>query len=86
MVAGLDKNGRGIVYGYDAIGSYGPDRALAQGSAAHMILPFLDSEVIGYNNPKHADKPKITSERAVELVEKAFRSAAERDIYTGDRL
>ena len=43
LVAGLDHNGRGIVYGYDAIGSYGPDKALAQGSGAHMIIPYLDS-------------------------------------------
>jgi 20S proteasome subunit beta 6 len=86
LVAGLDKNGRGVVYGYDAIGSYGSDRALAQGTGAHMILPFLDNEVIGYNNPKHAEKPALTADRAVELVELAFRSAAERDIYTGDKL
>jgi 20S proteasome subunit beta 6 len=86
LVAGLDKNGKGVVYGYDAIGSYGSDRALAQGSGAHMILPFLDSEVIGYNNPKQAEKPALTADRAVELVELAFRSAAERDIYTGDKL
>jgi 20S proteasome alpha/beta subunit len=51
-----------------------------------MILPFLDAEVSGYNNPKHNEKPPMTPERAVELVYEAFRSAAERDIYTGDRL
>ena len=43
LVAGLDKNGKGVVFGYDAIGSYGSDKALAQGSGAHMILPFLDA-------------------------------------------
>lgn len=86
LVAGLDKNGKGVVYGYDAIGSYGSDKALAQGSGAHMILPFLDSEVTGYNDPKHSEKPALTAERAVDLVETAFRSAAERDIYTGDKL
>jgi 20S proteasome subunit beta 6 len=86
LVAGLDKNGKGVVYGYDAIGSYGSDKALAQGSGAHMILPFLDAEVTGYNNPNHNLKPPITPDRAVELVYEAFRSAAERDIYTGDKL
>lgn len=85
-MAGLDKDGRGVVYGYDAIGSYGSDRALAQGSGAHMILPYLDAEVTGYNNPKHSEKPPLSIERAVEIVETAFRSAAERDIYTGDKL
>ena len=43
IVAGLDKNGKGVVYGYDAIGSYGEDGSLAQGSGAHMILPYLDA-------------------------------------------
>jgi 20S proteasome subunit beta 6 len=86
LVAGLDKNGKGVVYGYDAIGSYGSDKALAQGSGAHMILPYLDAEVSGYNNPKHNEKPKITPERAVQIIETAFKSAAERDIYTGDKL
>lgn len=86
MVAGLDKNGKGVVYGYDAIGSYGSDKALAQGSGAHMILPFLDAEVSGYNNPNHSKKPSMTPERATELVYEAFKAAAERDIYTGDKL
>lgn len=86
LVAGLDKNGRGVVYGYDAIGSYGADRALAQGSGAHMILPFLDAEVTGYNNPKHSEKAPLTPDGAVSLIERAFHAAAERDIYTGDKL
>ena len=51
MIAGLDENGKGVVYGYDAIGSYGPDRALSQGSGGHMLLPYLDSVFVGYNNP-----------------------------------
>ena len=86
LIAGLDKDGKGVVYGYDAIGSYDHGPALAQGSGAHMILPFLDSECIGYNNPNHDKKPPLTEETAVELVERAFKAAAERDIYTGDKL
>lgn len=68
LVAGLDKNGKGVVYGYDAIGSYGSDKALAQGSGAHMILPYLDAEVVGYNNPKHSLKPALTADRAIDIV------------------
>jgi 20S proteasome alpha/beta subunit len=51
-----------------------------------MILPYLDAEVVGYNNPNHSKKAPLTPDRAVEIVETAFRSAAERDIYTGDKL
>lgn len=43
LVAGLDEKGKGVVYGYDAIGSYNDAPALAQGSGAHMILPYLDA-------------------------------------------
>ena len=84
LVAGLDKDGRGVVYGYDAIGSYGPDKALSQGSGGHMIIPYLDSEFVGYNNPIQDKKAPKSIEEAVEIVYKAFVGAAERDIYTGD--
>lgn len=86
LIAGLDSQGKGVVYGYDAIGSYGTDKALAQGSGAHMILPYLDNEVTGYNNPKHSEKPPLTIASTVDLVYSAFRACAERDIYTGDKL
>lgn len=86
LVGGLDRNGRGVIYGYDAIGSYDSGIALAQGSGAHMILPLLDAETIGYNNPDHDKKPPLTEEGAVNLIERAFKAAAERDIYTGDKL
>ena len=62
LVAGLDKDGKGIIYGYDAIGSYGQDRALAQGSGGHMIIPFLDAEFVGYNNPKENKRAPKTIE------------------------
>lgn len=84
LVAGLDKDGRGVIYGYDAIGSYGPDRALAQGSGGHMIIPYLDAEFVGYNNPKENKRAPKSIEETVEIVYRAFVSAAERDIYTGD--
>jgi len=42
--------------------------------------------VTGYNNPRHSEKPPLSIDGAVELVFNAFRSAAERDIYTGDKL
>lgn len=51
-----------------------------------MILPLLDAELIGYNNPDHDKKPPITEQSAIDLIYRAFRSAAERDIYTGDKL
>lgn len=86
MIAGLDENGKGVVYGYDAIGSYGPDRALSQGSGGHMLLPYLDSVFVGYNNPNVDKKIVYTKEEAADLLYKAFVAVAERDIYTGDKV
>lgn len=60
LVAGLDDEGKGVVYGYDAIGSYGPDRALSQGSGGHMLLPYLDSQFVAYNNPDPNKKTKFS--------------------------
>jgi 20S proteasome subunit beta 6 len=75
-VAGLDKTGKGVIYGYDAIGSYGPDKALAQGSGGHMIIPYLDSEFVGDNNPREDKKQPKSKEEAVQIVYKAFLAAA----------
>ena len=38
IVAGLDKDGKGAVYGYDAVGSYqrDPDNATSVGSAVSV--------------------------------------------------
>jgi 20S proteasome alpha/beta subunit len=51
-----------------------------------MILPYLDCETIGYNNPNFKDKAPLNEESAVELLTNAFVATAERDIYTGDKL
>lgn len=48
ILAGLDDNGDGIVYGYDAIGSYEPKAYLCQGSAIELILPILDNQLQGF--------------------------------------
>jgi len=47
ILAGLDDNGDGIVYGYDAIGSYEPKAYLCQGSGLNLILPILDNQLQG---------------------------------------
>ena len=51
-----------------------------------MLLPYLDSVFVGYNNPKADKKTKFSKEETVELLYKAFTSTAERDIYTGDKV
>lgn len=43
LLCGLDKNGEGCVYGYDAIGSYGRETYGIQGSGNNLGMPVLDN-------------------------------------------
>lgn len=84
VLAGIDDNGRGVVYSYDPIGHMEKATYRAGGSAGSLLQPVLDSQV-GYMNQAGGDKKApISKERAVAIVKDTFISAAERDIYTGD--
>lgn len=86
VVAGLDDNGRGVVYHYDPVGSYEAYRYTTGGSSSTLILPFLDSRV-GFKNangPVPTHVPDLPLEEAVKIIKDVFVSAAERDIYVGD--
>ncbi|MEW5298963.1 MAG: hypothetical protein WDW36_002029 [Sanguina aurantia] len=87
IVAGLDENGRGAVYSYDAIGSFERSGYACQGSGKELVQPVLDNQlkaasplVLPAQNPLTA----LPLEQAIDLVKDAFVSAGERDIYTGD--
>ena len=43
LLCGLDKNGAGIVYGYDAIGSFDKLTYGVQGSGSELGAPILDN-------------------------------------------
>ena len=45
IVAGVDEKGAGMVYGYDAIGSYDSVKVVAQGAGQRYIIPLLDNLV-----------------------------------------
>lgn len=82
LLCGLDKNGEGIVYGYDAIGSYDKLTYGVQGSGSELGSPILDNQFIGHNFlvKKLAQNVKEAEETAKDII----NSIAERDIYTGD--
>ena len=44
MLAGLDADGKGAIYGFDPVGSYERLQCGA-GAASSLILPFLDNQV-----------------------------------------
>lgn len=89
LVAGLDTEGRGAVYNYDAIGSYERSGYFCQGSGKGLIQPVLDNQLKAASPlvlPKQSDLTSLPLEKALDLVKDAFVSAGERDIYTGDQV
>jgi 20S proteasome subunit beta 6 len=84
ILAGVDANGKGAVYSYDAIGSHERSQYSANGSGQAYIIPFLDN-VIGNRN-RLDEKPNLSAEEVVEIFKDAFLSCGERDIYTGDQV
>ncbi|PSC76193.1 Proteasome subunit beta type-1 [Micractinium conductrix] len=87
LCAGLDEQGRGAVYTYDAIGSYERVGYGCQGSGKELIQPVLDNQLKAASPlvlPAQQWLSSLPLEQAVDLVKGAFVSAGERDIYTGD--
>lgn len=82
LLAGLDEEGKGAVYGYDAVGSFKRDDYGAMGTGQNFIMPVLDN-LIGHKNRNDPKKP-LTEAEAVSIVKEVFVIAAERDIHTGD--
>jgi 20S proteasome subunit beta 6 len=82
LLAGLDEEGRGAVYGYDAVGSYKRDEYGAMGSGQNFIVPLLDN-LVGHKN-RGDERTELTREQAIAIAKECFVTAGERDIYTGD--
>ncbi|GLC47040.1 Proteasome subunit beta type-1 [Pleodorina starrii] len=89
LCAGLDEQGRGAVYNYDAIGSYERSGYFCQGSGKELIQPVLDNQLKAASPLLLPPRSTITAlplDQALDLVKDAFVSAGERDIYTGDKV
>ena len=96
ILGGLDEEGKGAVYSYDPVGSYEREQCRAAGSAASLIMPFLDNQVNFKNQYMPGSEGRLESvEREATmlsrgevevLVKDAFDSAVERHIEVGDGL
>lgn len=88
LCAGLDEEGKGAVYTYDAVGSHERVGFSCQGSGKDLIQPVLDNQLKSISPLALPAGPWKTTplpqEEAVDLVKAAFVAAGERDIYTGD--
>ncbi|XP_078433312.1 N-terminal nucleophile aminohydrolases (Ntn hydrolases) superfamily protein [Wolffia australiana] len=89
VLGGLDSEGKGCVFTYDAVGSYERVGYSAQGTGSSLIIPVLDNQLKSPSPLLLPAKDAVTplSEgEAIDLVKDVFASATERDIYTGDQL
>jgi len=72
-----------VMFTFDCVGSYQRSTCRCDGSGAKMIQPLLDSWVAGKNFVNYQE---LNFPSALELVKKAFDSAAEVDVKTKDYL
>lgn len=82
IVGGIDKDGKGAVYTYDAIGSFERVQYASQGAGQKLMIPILDN-VVGHKN-RHDTKVEYKKDEIVELVKDVFITAGEREIMVGD--
>uniref|UniRef100_A0A0E0M332 Proteasome subunit beta n=1 Tax=Oryza punctata TaxID=4537 RepID=A0A0E0M332_ORYPU len=89
VLGGLDSEGKGCVFTYDAVGSYERTGYSAQGTGSSLIMPVLDNQLKSPSPlllPARDAVTPLSETEAVDLVKDVFASATERDIYTGDKL
>ncbi|MQL95449.1 hypothetical protein Taro_028115 [Colocasia esculenta] len=89
ILGGLDSEGKGCVFTYDAVGSYERVGYSAQGTGSTLVIPVLDNQLKSPSPLLLPAKDAVTplsETEAVDLVKDVFASATERDIYTGDRV
>jgi 20S proteasome subunit beta 6 len=85
LLAGLDSDGKGAVYTYDAVGSFERVKYACQGSGQKIIIPYLDN-IVGFRSRMDTTTEPLNAERAENIAKDAFIAAAERQIYVGDSI
>ncbi|KAG5178158.1 nucleophile aminohydrolase [Tribonema minus] len=86
IVAGLDREGAGAVYGYDPVGSFERVKVACVGGGRSLLQPIMDHLAGDQDSSLDRRKPlvSVSCDDALELVKEGFVAAAERDIAIGD--
>merc|ERR1739838_533871 len=79
---GKEDDVEGCLYSYDAIGSFERVGTACTGSGTELITPLLDF----VEKESKEGRFKKTQEACQKLVLDCFHVAAEKDIYTGDKV
>merc|ERR1719159_609594 len=82
VVCGVDDEGKGAVYHYDAIGSYERCPYTTSGSGSSLVMSVLDCQ-LGKLNQLQKGEP-LNKQEVVEMCKDVLSSVGERDIFTGD--
>lgn len=82
VLCGVDEEGKGVVYSYDAIGSFEPAPYNCSGTGAQLLMPVLDCQIGRFH--QKGEKPPLTKEGVLEILRSGLAAAGERDIFTGD--
>jgi len=88
VLAGIDNEGKGAAWGYDAVGSFERVPYVCTGTGSALVTSILDNQIGNktqdFNPADDAKRIPKTLDEALKIVKDAFISAGERDIYTGD--
>merc|ERR550532_545817 len=86
LLCGVNSEGKGVVYGYDAIGSYKEDGYGTVGSSMEMVSPILDLAVNRMHDTNYKEKPVLTLDECKNTIKAVLNASTERDIECGDGL
>jgi len=84
VLGGIDEDGKGVAFSYDAVGSYERVAYSSAGTGEDLVQPLLDNQVGWKDQRLTATKTPLSAAEVVNLVKDSLTSAGERDIYTGD--
>merc|ERR1711988_969559 len=79
VLAGVDDEGVGAVYHYDAIGNFERVPYTTSGSGSSLVMGVLDCQLGQCNQTK--ESPELNQEEIVGLCKDVLSSVGERDIH-----